>query len=538
MTRSLSRTASAFARTRLLAAAALALALSACEDPGSGPGPHVTVSIDPGDLQMDVGEQRVLTATATNPDGSEVPGVEWSWSTSNPAVAEVSPLGLLTAKGAGEATITADGWGASGTARAVVVLGEPRLLWREWTPRAVNPATDDSATLVVALGGRTPSGAVIARPGGRAPVTLTPQGDGTYRARMAVAEMVAGYQAGTGHNYIGHLRLDGATTGGWIVSTNVRDGGMPSVPVTALAADAQASPHVVNLRWDDPYLGRLVPKPVVRRLFDFFPDAYDFVATIQPVNSPHNRFFARVRNDVEGIGLPPLDVGAEWGSAARLKGLIHFPIDDYFDMADFAANHEIGHQWINFLRQIDVLAPGAPHWPISTLAHGVMGFSLSDGAGGPFPYRLEALGNGDYRVVATPLPNEFNDLEMYLMGLGSIDEVGEHVVFENQNQRTEIRHGGTLRGPVRILRGSDIVAAFGPRKPAYGEAQSEFRIAVIVLSRGRLLTPGEMAFFDHMVARGEGTAEVPFAIGLASGTAKPFRLATHGRGTLVTRLQP
>ena len=36
----------------------------------------------------------------------------------------------------------------------------------------------------------------------------------------------------------------------------------------------------------------------------------------------------------------------------------------------------------------------------------------------------------------------------------------------------------------------------------------------------------------QIAARGESTVPVPYALGFARGTAKPFRVATRGMGTL------
>ncbi|HEU0051755.1 MAG TPA: hypothetical protein VFQ39_01215, partial [Longimicrobium sp.] len=379
--------------------------------------------------------------------------------------------------------------------------------------------------------------ATIVQGAGLPDIPLRADGPGRWTARIPVSAMVREYQQGWTHGYVGQLTFNGARTGGYIVSANIRDGGMPDVPVQALAADAQSSPHVFNLRWDDLYTGISVPPGVVRRFYNYFGDDYDWIATVQPASSPDNRFFVHVRNEVAGIGVDSVDRGLQYGSAARLKGLIHFPLDPYFDMAQYAASHEIGHQWINFLRLDPTLAKGAPHWPISTLAYGIMGWSLPGGAGGSFPYRLDANGDGTYRVTRVAEPKEFNTMELYLMGLLPADSVGEFVVFENQDQLAELRAGGTLRGPVRTLRASDVIALHGPRKPAYGQAQKDFRLAVIVLSRGRLLTHTEMAFFDHLAARGEATTELPYAQGLVFGIAKPFGPATGGRARLTTRLR-
>lgn len=519
-----------------IAALLFALALAACGDGGIGPTPG-SVTVSPTSLLMGVGHQEPLTATALDDAGNPMPNARFVWRSSDEAVAEVSADGVVRALAAGEAEIIAESRGRRGTARVTVQggsTGPADFVWSEWTPRAVDPAVHDSATLVVQTTGAVGSAAIVR--GSTTVADLKSAGNGRWTVRMAVPDLVRGYQQGLGHNFVGHLRLNGDAAGGWIVSMNVRDAAMPNVPVQALAADAQASTRVFNLRWDDVYLGRTVPKPVVRRLYEYFPDDYDWVAAVQPVSSPDNRFFVHVRNDVRGIGVNLLDNGADWGSARRLKGTIQFPLDSYFDLAETAAPHEIGHQWMAFLRQESSLQPGVPHWPISTLAYGIMGFTAG-GAGAAFRYRLEPLGNGDYRMAQAPQAREFNDMELYLMGLAPASEVGKHVVFINQNQLDQLRPDGVLRGPVREVTAADVIALYGPREPAYPQSQTSFRLATIVLSRGRLLTPPEMAFFDHMAARGEAATELPYETGLLRGVTKPFGPATRGRATLSTKLR-
>jgi hypothetical protein len=231
-----------------------------------------------------------------------------------------------------------------------------------------------------------------------------------------------------------------------------------------------------------------------------------------------------------------MDAGRALGSATRLKGLIHFPIDGLFDLAETSCIHEIGHQWMSFLK-LAALRRGQPHWPLGDVAYGIMGWSPPGGQGMEFPFALVPQPNGDYLVQGAPAATEFNDLELYLMGLVPKEEVRPHFVFDNQDQASELRPGGTLRGPVTRFTIDDVIAAEGgPRLPAPAEAQKEFRLATIVLSKDRLLSAAEMAFFDHLAARGEATTELPFTSGRVQGTTKPFFLATGRRATLSTRV--
>jgi len=146
------------------------------------------------------------------------------------------------------------------------------------------------------------------------------------------------------------------------------------------------------------------------------------------------------------------------------------------------------------------------------------------------------LGGGDYRLDSAAASRTYNDLELYLMGLAPASEVGEHFVFVNQDQG--LCSGCILHGPTAALSVADVIATHGPRSPAYPDAPRTFHLATIVVSMDRLLTAREMAFYDYFAGRGEATTPLPFTSGFESGTTLPFRVATGGRGTFVTALEP
>src|SRR4029450_11703410 len=193
--------------------------------------------------------------------------------------------------------------------------------------------------------------------------------------------------------------------------------GMPDVAVTQLAPDAQRSPYVLNLRADTANIGPYA-STTRRALHLLGGDRFDFVAVVATVTSNNNRFYAGVRNDVRGIGLTTYDNSAPWGGAGRLRGTIAFPIDGFFDGAEHGFIHEHGHAWINFGTEHQ-LRPGSPHWPLSTMAHGIMGFSIggAGGQGGDFPFLLTSLGDGTVRVTTEPVPLGFTPLGLYVMGV-------------------------------------------------------------------------------------------------------------------------
>ena len=209
-----------------------------------------------------------------------------------------------------------------------------------------------------------------------------------------------------------------------------------------------------------------------------------------------------------------------------------FPISHYFDGAETGYQHELGHQWINFMYGTP-FEVGIPHWPLSDLASGVMGISISgSNVGGRFPYNLISEGE-NYRVESLSGEPTFNDLELYLMGLIEPDSVENHFVFNHQNQTPQA--GELLLGPVTHVTIEDIISLLGPRDPDYSGSQKKFRIGTIIISE-ELLTLEEMSFYNYFSKRAELKEEVLFSSGFVQSTAKPFFVSTGGKGELETHI--
>jgi hypothetical protein len=408
------------------------------------------------------------------------------------------------------------------------------ILHTSWEPRVVDTQAPSSVRLTVAVQGTPTRLEIVFADGSVLP--LSSSGLDTYATSLSPNRLLAGYKSGDAHNFVGFLDVyvGAARVFRGNLFVNVRDQTMPDVRVSSKAADVQSSPHIVNIRSDAVAPTASVPVDVIRRFYQYFGDDFDFLALLHPVSYFQNRSYDAVKNDTHGLGLSVFDQSRTYGSAGRLQGIINYPNDGLYDLAETGSIHEIGHRWINYL-QLPALSQGGPHWPISDLAYGVMGFSIPPtGEGGRFPFSLAPQGGGDYLLHQTEPARAFNDLELYLMGLIPADAVGSHFVFNDQNQLSQLRDGGVLRGPVTPITIADVVAQDGSRSPSVVDAQKSFRIATIVLSAGRLLSASEIAFFDHMAARGEATSPLMFTAGLERGTTLPFRLATGGRASLTT----
>jgi hypothetical protein len=366
---------------------------------------------------------------------------------------------------------------------------------------------------------------------------LTDLGGGLFSATLSHAEVLYDYAPDdVNHNFVGFLDLFiGAT---WVLRGNmfidVHDSSVPYVPVRAVAASVQAGPHVVNIFDPTLDLDNVSRSAVAADFYQHFPDDFDTIAILTLPNRFENRSYFGAQNEVSGIGLSLFDDTAAYGSSGRLKGTIRYPVSDYFDMAETAALHEIGHKWSNFLG-LPELQGVFPHWPLSTLARGVMGTqgaTLNQGL--TFPYTITSLGAGEYRLDAAPVARAYNDMELYLMGMLAPEAVGTQVVFVDQAQT--LCDGCILHGPVELIDATTVAAFHGPRVPSYIDSQKTFTVATVVVTKFRLLTQREMEFFDYFAARGMEIEAVPFTSGFARGETLPFFPATGGRGRLVTSL--
>src|SRR5690606_28379132 len=78
-----------------------------------------SVAVSPGSVSLTVGGTRQFSATARDASGGTVAGTA-TWSSSNQSVATVSSSGLVTARAAGSATISATVEGRTGSGSLTV----------------------------------------------------------------------------------------------------------------------------------------------------------------------------------------------------------------------------------------------------------------------------------------------------------------------------------------------------------------------------------------------------------------------------------
>jgi uncharacterized protein YjdB len=105
--------------------------------------PVASVTVNPATASLALGQTVQLAATVNDVSGNLLAGQPVTWSSSGPAVASVSPNGLVSGVGVGAATITATSGGVAGTAALTVTATTPGMV----TDLAVVDRADSGLTL-------------------------------------------------------------------------------------------------------------------------------------------------------------------------------------------------------------------------------------------------------------------------------------------------------------------------------------------------------------------------------------------------------
>jgi hypothetical protein len=132
----------------LLAAASAAVLACGGDDPCesvAGPAVVATVDLSPDDPGVALGQSLQLVAVPRSACGNRVADANVAWSSGTPAVASVSPAGMVTGEGLGTAIITASSEGVS--ASVTVSVTPPQVASVEVVPGEATIAVSETVTL-------------------------------------------------------------------------------------------------------------------------------------------------------------------------------------------------------------------------------------------------------------------------------------------------------------------------------------------------------------------------------------------------------
>ena len=204
--------------------------LAACSGGSTTPPPPpatvASVVVTPGTLNLVVGQNGTLAATALSASGTAITGKAASWSSSTPAVATVSNEGVVTAVTPGSSTVTATIDGKTGSANVTVV--PPPVASVTVSPATLNLDVGAYATLTAtvrdASGAPIPGKSVSWLSSNPAVVTVNPAGtvtafaEGTAQVTASV-DGVSGSATLTVHTVVGSVVVSPTTAALQVGST-------------------------------------------------------------------------------------------------------------------------------------------------------------------------------------------------------------------------------------------------------------------------------------------------------------------------------
>lgn len=254
-------------------------------------------------------------------------------------------------------------------------------------------------------------------------------------------------------------------------------------------------------------------------------DAYDYLVIFNSlgVSAGWNAvaYEVTVRNHATGIGDPPYDVGAQFGSKKRLKAIVNmgplgqYPRDPTVPLETRPASrestlailaHEVGHLFLAYASIRDPANPEArpllgrqlAHWSFvfNSEASHLEGNRIRDDGPATSP-RFLTIGNAE----------QYAPLDLYLMGLLAPHEVAPVFLVTNAtvSANRAPQRGVGFNGQRLDVRVEDIIAAEGPRRPDHTVAQRRFRAAfLLVIPKGFDPGPEDLEKLEALRRRFEG----------------------------------
>jgi len=426
-------------------------------------------------------------------------------------------------------SVTDTAGNSTSISRRVYVIDQttPQATYLEiWPERILDPAYSGSVTLNFTFQAHVDSAEVLLTPPNCYPqncsvgirIPLTQVGDYMWTGDFDNPDLFANYIEGEPQSFIGYCDIyNGSTrTTRYNLLLPVRSNIMPDADRTLLSADMQITDHVLNIRHDTILTG------------ESYNTLQDIWIEIHSKSDPiigQCDFYALV-GQVDAFVVP-----------LRAGDIFYLPRAGTTDLASSQILRFIGNK-LGLPYSNHPLING---WGLGNAANAIMGW----GGNLQFPFRIEISDiPGATKLIRYEAVKEYNDLELYKIGALQAGEVEPILQFTDQ-----VSARNWMYNPYSIpscgyncqlldisseyVAIEDIIASDGPTPQA---VKTDFTLATLVLSHGRLLTPNELAYFEYMAARGEGTSTVSIWEGFYNYYGKPFNAATRGLMTLSTRI--
>jgi len=244
---------------------------------------------------------------------------------------------------------------------------------------------------------------------------------------------------------------------------------------------------------NDNYNNESERKALIKDVYKKFKDDFDYIFLVlnvdeKPAGFPYGQLI-HVSNNVEGIGLDKFDYSSEYGSAGKLKAVMHLTRLDY--LQNGPSLHELMHNWANFGIYTEfVTGTGAsissvaykPHW-------GFTGGSTKGQLGGFKQSTLVDHGSNSYTVeqfggfANGGNSKPYNELELYLMGMIPVSQVTDFDVFTDITSLTaENTHFNFIANTRTTYTPEKLIEELGAREPSSTDSQKDFKLLVLVLT--------------------------------------------------------
>jgi hypothetical protein len=214
---------------------------------------------------------------------------------------------------------------------------------------------------------------------------------------------------------------------------------------------------------------------ITKEFYKGNPDNFHFVTIFNTYDDSGTQYHILARNNIKGIGLGIFNSTASFGSKGRLLGVNWMKDVDMYKPGMFPAElklitgvngilHETSHQWGAYVGFIDengqrkntLRNPYNPaHWDKKLET----GYDLLDG------FSWIVNGNGTFTAkTRTDYRDGYSNLDLYLMGLISKNEVNPVKLIVSDYDTKDIQPGTTISGTVKTISIQQIINAEGERE--------------------------------------------------------------------------